>query len=215
MGRTQAASRLAAGCHTCAILLAGTRLVRASLTAGAMPAHPMDSRTRVTGTDRCPLWRRRLSLVHFRRRFFLYARANPATHSQRFVQMTSSFDSDVWEPFQQISLADCAPTEGNIYFFAAQARGRPREGTTRHQRPRQRQPCLPQVNPVHESSLLAVFPLEHRRQGCLAFACSLDGLRWSKPLSLLSCEVRRCVRVAASRILLTDGTGCAHTGGRS
>ena len=42
---------------------------------------------------------------------------------------------------------------------------------------------------MHESSLIAVFPLEHRRQGCLAFACSRDGVSWSRPMALLSCEV--------------------------
>ena len=106
----------------------------------------------------------RLSLLHFKGRFLLYARANPATHSQRFVQMTSSADTVAWDPFRMIALDGYAHAEGNIYFFAAQ------------------------VNPVLESSLLALFPLEHRGRGCLAFACSRDGVRWSRPMALLSCE---------------------------
>ena len=117
------------------------------------------------GSSRACEFDGRLSLLHFRKRFWLFARQNPATHSQRFVQVTSSADGTTWAPFQAIALADYAHTEGNIYFFAAQ------------------------VNPVLESSLLALFPLEHRGQGCLAFACSRDGVRWSRPMALLSCEV--------------------------
>ena len=80
------------------------------------------------------------------------------------MQVTSSADGTAWAPFQALAIADYAHAEGNIYFFAAQ------------------------VNPVLESSLLALFPLEHRRRGCLAFACSRDGVRWSRPTALLSCE---------------------------
>jgi hypothetical protein len=62
----------------------------------------------------------RLSLLHFKGRFLLYARANPATHSQRFVQMTSSADTVAWDPFRMIALDGYAHAEGNIYFFSAQ-----------------------------------------------------------------------------------------------
>ena len=40
------------------------------------------------GSSRACEFDGRLSLLHFKKRFWLFARQNPATHSQRFVQVT-------------------------------------------------------------------------------------------------------------------------------
>ena len=54
--------------------------------------------------------------------------------------------------------------KGDIYFFAVQP------------------------NPADNgSSLIALFPLAHRLRGCVALSASLDGVRWSRPMPLLSC----------------------------
>lgn len=50
-------------------------------------------------------------------------------------------------------------------------------------------PCGAQVNPAHNRSLLAVFPLAHRARGCLGVAASLDGVRWSRVTPLLACAL--------------------------
>lgn len=107
----------------------------------------------------------RLSLAHFGGRFLLYARANPARHGQRFVQMTSAPSlRSTWSPFRPVAIDGYAPKEGNVYFFAVSP------------------------NPVDGgASLLALLPLVHRGGGCVALAASRDGVRWSRPASLLPC----------------------------
>ena len=44
------------------------------------------------------------------------------------------------------------------------------------------------MNPSHNGSLVAVFPLVHHLRGCLAIAVSVDGVRWSRAMPLLSCK---------------------------
>ena len=106
----------------------------------------------------------RTALVKFRGTYLLYARANMASRGgQRFVQVTSSIDLKGWRPFQPISIADYRSSDGDIYFWAVQ------------------------VNLVRPSTLLAVFPLVHRMEGCLGIALSLDGVRWSRVTPLLAC----------------------------
>lgn len=107
----------------------------------------------------------RLSLTFFRGEYILYARANPAAHGQRFVQFTKSRDLRTWTPFHMIKLHQYDFPLGEVYFFAVQ------------------------VNPVHPSSLIALFPLVHRFRGCVAFSFSLDGAEWSSPTSLTKCGV--------------------------
>jgi hypothetical protein len=49
----------------------------------------------------------RLSLVRFGHRLLLYARTNPATHGQRYVQMTASDDGGrTWGRFSFISIGE-------------------------------------------------------------------------------------------------------------
>ena len=106
----------------------------------------------------------RLSLAHFRGRFWLFARANLASTGQRFVQVTSSTDSLEWLPFQLITLQEYSPPLGDLYFFAAQP------------------------NPADTGSMLAVFPVVHRARACICLAFSRDAVRWSPPRPLLRCE---------------------------
>jgi len=135
----------------------------------------------------------RLSVVFFNGSLFLYARANMASHGQRFVQVARSrpasselkaagsssrtghqagggaagglglLDSE-WGPFEPITIRGYAHTEGDVYFWGAQ------------------------TNPVDDSSLIAAFPLVHHLHGCIGLSLSLDGVRWSRVSPLLSCE---------------------------
>ena len=112
----------------------------------------------------------RLSLVHFKNQFLLYARANagfrnPKGMNGRFVQVTSSTDLESWSPFELVGLPGWSmhtnsTSLSNIYFFGVQQ------------------------NPVHANSLLAVYPLTHLGKGCIAMSISDDGLRWSRPAPL-------------------------------
>ena len=108
----------------------------------------------------------RLSLVHFKGKFLLYARANPAVHGQRYVQVVSSDDGGyTWGPFSFVGIKGYEHAQGDVYFFAVS------------------------VNPVHPDSLLALYPLAHKFRGCIAMSVSTDGLRWSSPSPLLTCSV--------------------------
>lgn len=106
----------------------------------------------------------RLSLAHFAGRFWLYARANLAAHGQRFVQVTTSTDGLSWsKDFEPIKMLGFEPSQGEVYFFSVQA------------------------NPVHPSTMVAVFPLVHRAHGCMCISISRDGTQWSSPKPLLRC----------------------------
>ena len=108
----------------------------------------------------------RLSLVRHGDQLLLYARANPAIHGQRYVQMAASDDDGrTWGPFAFVSIAEYAYPEGDVYFFAVSP------------------------NPVHAGSLLALYPLAHRFRGCIGLSASTDGLHWSAPTPLLRCAV--------------------------
>ena len=118
----------------------------------------------------------RLSLVYFRDRYFLYARANMAARGERFVQVTSSVDLKKWSPFELVKVEGYNHTEGDIYFFAVQ------------------------LNPVHPRTLVALFPLVHHLQGCIGISLSADGVHWAAVQPLLG--VRYCgqsCRVAPGR----------------
>ena len=107
----------------------------------------------------------RLSLVSFRGDLLLFSRSNPAAHGSRHVQVTrSANDGDTWSPFEQLRLSGY-DGGGDIYFFGVQ------------------------VNPAHDQSLLAIFPLVHRMRGCVAMSASLDGVRWTRATPLLSCSI--------------------------
>ena len=122
----------------------------------------------------------RTSLAHFKGRYFLYARSNPASHGQRFVQVTSSADLVNWSPFRLLRMQGYRYAQGDVYTFAAQA------------------------SPVDGESLLAVFPVAHLLQGCICLAASRDGVRWSHPTPVLGCAVNgeRTVHHPASTLLL-------------
>ena len=107
----------------------------------------------------------RLSIVHFHSSLLLFARSNPAERGSRHVQVTRSDDDGAtWSAFQQVTLHGYQGL-GDIYFFGVQ------------------------VNPAHDDSLLAVFPIVHRLRGCIAMAASTDGVHWSTATPLLSCSI--------------------------
>ena len=110
----------------------------------------------------------RLSVVHFRGRHWLYARANLrecAPTGGRFVHVATSADARQWSPFQLLTIDGYHPDSGDIYFFAAQR------------------------SPVDDDSLLALFPLSQPAGGCIAAAFSADGVRWTAPLKLRGCKL--------------------------
>ena len=107
----------------------------------------------------------RLSLVSFNGSLLLFARANMASHGQRFVQVTRSRDDGrTWASFEPISIAGYEHTSGDVYFWAAQ------------------------VNPVHAASLIATFPLVQHFSGCIGLSLSLDGVHWARVTPLLACD---------------------------
>lgn len=120
---------------------------------------------------------RSLARVHAAGEFLVFARANPAHSGRRHVQVTrsrsdpfeapaspSSGVSERWAPFEMLQI-DGYDGSGDVYFFGAQ------------------------VNPSHNGSLLAVFPLVHRLRACLGIAASVDSVRWSRVTPLLSCQL--------------------------
>ena len=101
----------------------------------------------------------RLSVViHPNGTYLLYARANLdefRSRGGRFVMVASSTDAKHWSPFRMLSLDGYVPDDGDVYFFAAQ------------------------VNPIDETSLVALFPLSLPPDGAIMIAFSRDGVRWS------------------------------------
>jgi len=118
--------------------------------------------SQLAGMTTC-LFDGRLSLVAFHGRFLLYARANPALFSERWVQVTTSRDLWSWDAFQFIEMRGYNYRQGNVYFFAVQ------------------------VNPADNQTLIALFPLEHLSEGCIGLAISRDGVVWSEVQTLLQC----------------------------
>ena len=99
----------------------------------------------------------RLAAVRFGGRLLVYTRANLASHGQRFVQFTATTDATNlddaslqmrWDPFRLIAIDGYRPSHGEIYFFAVQQ------------------------NPVHNGSLVAIFPLIHHFRACVMLALS-------------------------------------------
>ena len=123
----------------------------------------------------------RLSLVHHNGRFWLYARANPATTGQRFVQVTSSVDGQNWSPFELVVIDGYSLTQGDIYFMSVQS------------------------IPTSKRSLIALMPMVQHRVGCIAMSCSTDGITWRRPTPLQRCALdsskERTVHHPASGLL--------------
>ena len=162
---------------------------------GTMPSGCIDRRSSYTGYPHLQAceFDGRLSLVHHHGRFRMYARANLRFHAVvggRFVQTTHSNKLESgwqrWEPsaclglksnqIQRVSYTSIHPVivshvltvrllgveaeRVDLYFFAAQS------------------------NPVDNGSLLALFPVNQPPQACVALAFSIDGVRWSRPMTL-------------------------------
>ena len=110
----------------------------------------------------------RLSLVSHNGELLLYTRANTLGRGGgRHVQVTRSTDEGRhWSSFTLVQIDGYgALGAGDIYFFAVQ------------------------TNPVHNQSLVAVFPIVHRLKGCIGLATSLDGVHWSRVTPLVSCDI--------------------------
>ena len=100
----------------------------------------------------------RLSIVRFRRRWLLFARANLrdcAPRGGRFVQVATSDDLSTWSPFRLLHVRGFEPAGADVYFWAAQR------------------------NPVDGRSLLALMPLSEPPRACIGLAFSRDGHAWS------------------------------------
>lgn len=157
---------------------------------GGAPKGCIDRRPHFTGNLGCE-FDGRLSVVHFRGTYRLYARANlreGVLAGGRFVQTISSADpmasASSWEKWEPIRVMGLRADEVDVYFFAVQ------------------------VNPAANSSLMAVFPLTQPPHACIAIAFSLDGVRFSRPVNLQ--ESALGWRTAAS-----NGTGAIEWRGES
>lgn len=132
----------------------------------------------------------KLSVVHFRGRLLLFARANLGTvGGARHVQVTST-DADLgtWSPFRLVQLpgVNAGRVDSNIYFFAVQ---------------------------VWHDRLLALFPavLPGPSAAGIYASTSIDGVEWARPQLLLAtpslCSRTRVhpVRLVENRLYLLSG----------
>ena len=109
----------------------------------------------------------RLSLVQFRGHMRLYARSNlreRAFTGGRAVQTSASVNgvSGPWSRWEPVRFLSMEASEVDLYVFGAV------------------------VNPVHPSSLLALFSIAQPPHACVAMAFSTDGVQYSRPISLLA-----------------------------
>mmetsp|Transcript_4004 Transcript_4004/g.13080 ORF Transcript_4004/g.13080 Transcript_4004/m.13080 type:complete len:471 (-) Transcript_4004:192-1604(-) len=114
------------------------------------------------------------SLVYFREKYFVFARANLQHRGGRFLQVTRA--STLEGPWSRFSLLDFLDFDaranagksylGNVYFGAVN------------------------VNPLDARTLLGLFPLaQHRQgrdQGYIALSLSCDGVHWAKMTKLVA-----------------------------
>ena len=111
----------------------------------------------------------RLSLAKLGGKYLLYARANRAAHGgQRSVQLTTSTDLIHWSPFEPLRIRGhdiLSAAAGDLYFFLAVN------------------------NPVHNGSLIGLFPLVQHARGCIGMSLSIDGKEWSSVTPLMRCAV--------------------------
>ena len=85
----------------------------------------------------------RVTLVRFKGVLRLYARANPATHGQRFVQTTASADDGhTWGAFSFISIKEYDYSQGDVYFFAVSRNPGEHKHDFRHSPPSDVRPLL-------------------------------------------------------------------------
>ena len=131
---------------------------------GRSPAGCIDNRPQYTGNVGCE-FDGRLSLVHFRGQFRIYARSNlreGALAGGRFVQTSSSVDAShgSWTKWESLQIESVPAGSADVYFLAAQ------------------------TNPVDNSSLMALLPLSQPPHACVALTFSIDGRRFSRPVNL-------------------------------
>jgi len=121
----------------------------------------------------------RLSLVRLRQRFLLYARANLAEGALmggRAVQVSRSRNSRQWAAWAPVHILGLPADEVDIYFFSVS------------------------LNPVANSTLIALFPLSQPPDACIAMAFSRDGVTFSRPYHLRRSNL-------AWRTTAADGSG--------
>lgn len=131
---------------------------------GRSPAGCVDRRLQYTGNLGCE-FDGRLSVVQWRGRLHVFARANlreGALAGGRFVQTSSSADgsSGSWTSWQPISIESVPSGSADVYFFSVN------------------------VNPVSNTSLMALFPLSQPPHACIALSFSRDGRHYSRPINL-------------------------------
>ena len=134
---------------------------------GSEPGGCVDRRPKYTGYPRLQAceFDGRLSLVHLDKRYRLYARANlryQALVGGRFVQTSTSstMQRGTWSRWELVRILAVDMAAVDLYFFAVQA------------------------NPVHTSSLVALFPVSQPPKACIAMAFSMDGVSFSRPVVL-------------------------------
>jgi hypothetical protein len=138
---------------------------------GVYPSGCVDRRPRSTGWPRqiaCE-FDGRLSVVRSGGSYLLYARANlryGAIAGGRFVQVSQSQKLDEgWQKWQMVHIEALDVSKVDVYTFAVQP------------------------NPVDpHGSLLAIFPLTEPPWACVAFAVSIDGVHFSRPVMLRRAE---------------------------
>ena len=133
---------------------------------GTQPTDCIDRRPPYTGYPKllaCE-FDGRLSLVHTRGLYLLYARANlqfGAVSGGRFVQVSQSDRLEGgWQPWRPVHIDGVDQSKVDVYTFAVQR------------------------NPVDANSLLAIFPLAEPPWACVSIAVSIDGVTFSRPVTL-------------------------------
>ena len=106
----------------------------------------------------------RLSLVHFQGLFLLFARANfleKAVAGGRHVQLSTSKDGmKTWSRWRALSIQSVPPGVVDFYFWHVQ------------------------LNPVRNSTLLAMFPVSQPPRACIGISFSRNGVKFSRPVNL-------------------------------
>ena len=168
----------------------------------------------------------RLSLVFFRGRFLLYARANP-TIGRRFVQVTSSVDLREWTPLRSIRLKSIIACDANIYTFTVQSHPLRNDrlvaffpavlgcqGSATPEGPHlfshSGLRCKSRQRLFSDSASGALDDLSHLANASLMISCSADGHLWSQPFPLFLCrtigqDYRAASLPIANGLRLVDG----------
>ena len=129
----------------------------------------------------------RLSVVLFKGTYHLFARANlleKAVTGGRYVQSTTSADGlKTWSRWQTLFIQSIPPGFVDFYFWHVQ------------------------LNPVRDSSLLAIFPVSQPPHACIGISFSKNGIDFSRPINL---QQRRAS--LGWRTVQADGRGKCRAG---